>query len=163
MWRSKKFLVIASLVAVVLAGSIGGVALAQTGDEEDSPPAGRLEAMLERVCEIYNENPDRPGDIDCDILKDAAAQYRDELKAEAEQKMAQTREQFRQKLIDEGKVTQEQLDQWDEWLDSKPDIQIPFGPEDRGGIKPFGGLRGFGGGFHRWGGPPCAPETLPEE
>ena len=54
MRRSKKFILIALLTIVVLAGSIGGVALAQAGNEEDSPPNPPHGAFLEKVCEIYN-------------------------------------------------------------------------------------------------------------
>jgi len=154
MWRSKKFIVIASLVAVLLVGSIGGVVFAQTENEEGSPPAAQHEAMLARVCEIYNTaNPEAP--IDCEALKDAFAQAGSELRTEAQEKMAEARDKHLQSLIDEGKITQEQIDQFDAWLESKPDV--PFAP----GLLGPGGHRGFGrpgGGFPRWGEPPCAPQ-----
>jgi len=157
MWRSKKFVVIGLLAIVVLAGSIGGVALAQSGEGEDDSPQVRHEAMLDRVCEIYNEaNPDAT--IDPDALKDAFAQAGEEQLAEAKAKMAEAREAFRQKLIDEGKVTQEQLDEFDAWIESRPDVTIPFGFEGRDSMPRLGGFGGPGGGHHR-GGESCLPDT----
>ena len=147
MRRSRKFILIALLTIVVLAGSIGGVVLANTGEEEESQPQARHEAMLDKVCEIYEENTGVA--IDAQELQNALVQAGDELMAEA-------RENFRQRLIDEGKVTKEQLDEYDAWLEAQPDIPFPFGPRNHDGIKPFGGFGKFGGGFHRFGGP-CAP------
>lgn len=163
MRRSKKIILISLLSVVVLAGSIGGVALAQTNGEE-SQPVPRCGAFLEKVCDYYNENTDP--DIDCDALKAAFAEAGNQLKEEA-------RERFHQRLLDQG-ITQEQIDQFEAWLESrpdfpneefeawmeaKPDIPFPFGPEGHGGIKPFGGFRGPGGGFFRGFGGPCAPQT----
>jgi len=56
MRRSRKLILIALLGIVVLAGSIGSVALANTGGEEESQPEARFGAFLEKVCEIYNAN-----------------------------------------------------------------------------------------------------------
>ncbi len=148
MRRSKKFIFMALLAIVVLAGSIGGVVMAaENGD--DSQPKPRYGAMLDKVCEIYEENTGVA--IDVQELQTAFVQAGSELMAEA-------RENFRQRLIDEGKVTQEQLDEFDAWLESKPDVPFPFGPKNHGGIRPFGGFGRFGGGFPRWGGP-CLPPT----
>jgi len=38
MWRSKKFLLATALSVAVLLGGIGGVALAQSGDEDSNQP-----------------------------------------------------------------------------------------------------------------------------
>ena len=169
MWRSKKFIIIALMVVIVVAGSIGGVALAQSDDEEAAPPKARGEDLLEKVCDIYNDaNPEAP--IDCVALKEAFDQARDQMMTEA-------REQFRQRLIEEGKITEEQLnelekwlesrpdfpsDEFKEWMEARPDVPFAFGPGDRGGFKAFGeGHRGpgkFGGGFPGFGGP-CRPDT----
>ena len=144
MWRSKKLILIALLAVVVLAGSIGGVVLA-ADDEDETEARVRFGEHFDRVCEIYNAaNPEAP--IDCEALQDAFTQAHDELRAEARERMAEAREAFQQKLLEEGKITQEQLDQWEEWLNSKPDIPLPFGPEDGGGMRKFGGHRGIGGG-----------------
>jgi len=169
MWRSKKFIIIALLAIIVVAGSIGGVALAQSEEEEDNQPKARCGALLDRICEIYNEaNPEAP--IDCEALEEAFTQAHDQIRAEA-------REQFRQRLIDEDIMTEEQLDEWEKWLESRPDfptdqfkdwmearpdIPFPFGPGNREGVKPFGdGHRGFGkfgGGFFKFD-RFCAPDN----
>jgi len=151
MRRGKKFILIALLTIVVLAGTIGGVALA-ADNEDDSQPKTHQGALLEKVCDIYNANPDRPGDIDCDLLKDAFAQAGSQLREEA-------RNQFRQKLIDEGKVTQEQLDDFDKWMESMPDdAPFQFGTRNHDGMKRFGGFGGRGGGFRGW----CEPSEPAE-
>ena len=77
MKRSKKLILIALLGAVLLVGSIGGVAFAQTENESNNQSEVKKGALLDRVCEIYNENTDP--DIDCDALKDALAQAQSEI------------------------------------------------------------------------------------
>jgi hypothetical protein len=166
MRRSRKIILISLLAVVVLAGSIGGIALAQT-DEDDSPSEARCGAFLEKVCDYYNgiANQDPDDDVEpinCDTLKEAFAEAGNQLRDEA-------RERFHQRLLDEG-ITQEQIEQFKEWmearpdfqseefkawLEAKPDVPFPFGPKNRGGLKPFGGP---GGGFRGFGGP-CLPPT----
>ena len=79
MWRGKKFLVVTVLAAVLLAGGIGGVALAQE-EGDDAQPESQCGNLLERVCEIYEENTGAA--IDAEALKDAFAQARSEIQAE---------------------------------------------------------------------------------
>ena len=102
------------MVIVALAGTIGGVALAQSEDEEvaNTSETARF-AYLERVCEIYQEKTGVA--IDADTLKDALCQAGDE-------KREQIRNQFRQRLIDEGVLTEEQLAELEEWWEDKPDV-----------------------------------------
>ena len=71
MWRSKKLIVGAVLVAVMLAGSIGGIALANEGEEESQPEV-RCGAFLGNVCEIYEENTGES--INCTALKESFAE-----------------------------------------------------------------------------------------
>lgn len=114
MKRSKKIILAVVMAIVVLASTIGGVALAQTEEEANNQPESRHSAMLEKVCEIYNAaNPDAP--IDCAALKQAFTQAKDQMMTEA-------RERIRQRLIDEDIMTEEQLDELQEWLDSRPDF-----------------------------------------
>jgi hypothetical protein len=143
MRRSRKFILIGLLTVFVLIGSIAGVALANNGDEEERQPGPRFGASLEKVCEIYEENTGVA--INSEELQEAFDQARSEMMTEA-------RESFRQRLIDEGKVTPEQLEEYDAWLKSKPDVPFPFGPG-----KHVGGFGGHGGGFRGW----CEP--LPAE
>ena len=137
MWRSKKFLLVTVLAVVVLAGSIGGVALAQSGD--DSQPLAQHEAMLEKVCAIYEENTGIA--INSEELQKAFAQARSEMQDEA-------LDSYLQSLVDEGKITQEQADQYKAWLESKPEVDVPLAPvcPGLGMHRGFGGPGGFPGG-----------------
>jgi hypothetical protein len=131
MWRSKRFILAAVLAAVVLLGSLGGVALAQTGDGDNDQPVAQHQAMLEKVCTIYQENTGTA--INSEELQKAFEQARSEMQDEA-------RDNFLQGLVDEGKITQEEADQYKAWLESKPEIDMPLAPEFG-----FGMHRGFGG------------------
>ena len=122
------------LVPAVLAGSIGGVAFAQTGSEDTTQPEARHEALLDRVSAIYQENTGVA--IDSEALRDAFAQAQSEMRAEALQNHLQS-------LVDEGTITEEEADQYLEWWQSKPDVPVGFG------LRGPGGFRGMGG--------PCAP------
>jgi hypothetical protein len=160
-FKSKKFIIGSLLTIVVVAVGIGGAVLAD--DPEDSGGS-----FLDRVAAIYEQNTNNP--IDAQELQKAMTQARDELKAQA-------RDQFRQKLIDDGVMTEEQLNEWEAWLAARPDFPtdeyqqwlesrpegVPFGPGmprlgDRGFQRFGGGPKGFmRGGFH-----PCAPAAPPE-
>ena len=164
MRRNKKFILIALLTIVVLAGSIGGAVFANTDDGDDSPPKATGGAFLDKVCEIYNAaNPEAT--INSEELQKAFEQAKTETMIEA-------RDQFRQRLIDEEQMTEEQLDelekwmesrpdfpadQFKEWLETRPDIPFPF-RQDLLGDAGHRGFGKFGGRFPRWGGP-CAPQT----
>ncbi len=132
MWRSKKFLLVAVLTVVVLLGGIGGVALAQSGDGDNGQPVAQHQAMLDKVCTIYEENTGTA--INSEELQKAFAQARSEMQDEA-------LNSYLQGLVDEGKITQEQADQYKTWLESKPEVDIPSAP----GFPGLGMHRGFGG------------------
>jgi len=133
MRRSKKFVLVTVLATVVLVGSITGVVLAQNGD--DSQPKAGSEALLARVCEVYEENTGVA--IDSQVLKDSFAQVQSEMQDEA----LQTR---LQNLVDEGKITQDEADQYKEWWQSRPDVPAGFGFRGHG-FPGMGGPRGWGG------------------
>ena len=164
MWRSKKLITAAVLVAVLLVGGIGGIAFAQTGSGDDGQPKDRCGALLDKVCEIYNANPDRPGDIDCALLKAAFAQAASEMRPKVMQnrpKMGPEAMQDRpkmdpeamqdrlQNLVNEGKITQEQAKALQEWWEARPDLPLGFGPRGHGGFPRMGGFPGGAG--------PCIP------
>ncbi len=107
MWRSKKFIVVALLAAVMLAGSIAGVAFAQTGN---GGTTSDNKTLLARVATILG--------IDQQKVEDAFAQAQREMCDEA-------LDNYLQKLVDQGKITQEQADQYKSWLQSRPDME-PF-------------------------------------
>jgi len=104
MWRRKKLVIVAVVVAVVvLVGSIGGIALAQTENGDTTQP----KTLLARVAEILG--------IDQQTVEDAFTQARTEMRDEA-------LDNYLNNLVDEGKITQEQADQYKTWWQSKPDM-----------------------------------------
>jgi multidrug efflux pump subunit AcrA (membrane-fusion protein) len=133
MWKNKKVALLAALAVAVLIGSIVGVtvAVAQTGNGDESQPQAQNEALLDRVSEIYAENTGVA--IDVQQLKDAFAQARSEMQTEALQNRLQN-------LVDQGTLTQDQADQYLQWWQSKPDVPL----SDPGELG-FGG-HGFPGG-----------------
>jgi len=141
MWRSKKFIV-AVLIAVVLVGSMGGVIFAQTENGDDSQP----KTLLVRVAEILG--------IDQQKLEDAFTQARSEMQDEALDSRLQN-------LVNEGKITQEEADQYKVWLQARPDTPLPESFGRFGGHSFQGGMR-QGGGHHFWSKsnlPPCFPSS----
>jgi hypothetical protein len=142
MSRNKKVILLAALATVLIIGSIAGVTLAQTRSGNESQPESQHQALLERVSEIYQENTGVA--IDVQQLKDAFAQAQTEMQNEA-------LENWLENLVSEGKITQEQADEYLQWWQSRPDIPLL---EPRGG----GGMMG-GRGHDCWGGPFTPPET----
>ena len=125
-------------VALVLVGSIAGVALAQTETSDDS----QTETLFDRVAEILvNEGVN----VTSDQLKDAFTEAQSDMHIEVLQDRLQS-------LVQEGEITQEEADQYLEWWQAKPDV--PAGFEFRG-LGGFGGMRGMDG-MHGFGGL-CAP------
>jgi len=130
MWRGKKVMVIA-LAAVLLVGSSVGVVLAaDNGDEVGSPLEARHWALLDRVCEIYQENTGTT--VDQQALQDAFAQARSEIQAEAMQNRLAN-------LVEQGRITQDEADQYLEWWQSRPDVPVRFGFRGMGGPLGWGG------------------------
>ena len=147
MWRSKKFIIVGVLIAVIVAGSIGGVALAQTGNGDNSQP----KTLLARVAEKLGINQQE--------LEDAFAEAQSEMRDEALNNRLQW-------LVEQGKITQQEADQYKAWWQARPDMEpfrqqlrewqqtspdVPIGPGlgAPGGFRGMPGMRGFGG--------PCAP------
>jgi hypothetical protein len=122
-------------------GHMGGRPIAAADDssgdtENETAPSDRYEALLDRACVIYEEKTGAI--IDSEQLRDALDQAQGELRDEA----LETR---LQKLVDEGQMTQEEADQYLEWWQSRPDIEVPL--PGLGGPGPGGGMmqaRGFG-------------------
>ncbi|MFC1902073.1 hypothetical protein ACFLX3_04020 [Chloroflexota bacterium] len=146
MWRSKKFIFIALLSIVVLAGGIGGVALANSGDEEETEPGFRHGALVEKVCENYNAaNPEAP--VNCTALEAAFtetwSQMRPEGMPDRPEMNPEAMQERCQELLDEGKITQEQFDRMTSRLEAMPDKMPGFGFRSHG--------------FPRFFGPPCEP------
>ena len=135
MFRKRKLIVIAALAAALLAGTIGGVALALTATGDSTTPAERIAALLDRVSQIYQEKTGVA--LDKEALTSAFDQAQSEMQTEA----LKTRLQA---LVDEGKLTQDQADQYLKWWQSKP-AGLPGD-----GVFGRGGFRGMGR-FDCWG------------
>jgi hypothetical protein len=147
MWRSKKFIIIAVLTILVIGATLGGVAIAQADDQNTNPtPTANVTSFLDKVAEIYQKNTGVT--INPQELQKAITEARQAIKDEA-------LNNYLQKLVTAGKITQEQADQFKAWLDAKPtqafqqwwdarpDIPGLFGNNGTG--MPFGGIkRGMG-------------------
>ena len=153
MWRNKKLVIVTALVAaVLLVGGIGGVVYAQAknggygqiGVTLASDNASQPKTLLARVAAILG--------IEQQKVEDAFAQARSETQDEA-------LDNHLKNLVDQGKITQEQADQYKAWVKSKPDMtqyeqQLRDWQNTRpdiplplpGGFDGFGG-RGFRGGM----------------
>jgi len=136
MWRSKKFIAIVLAAVLLVGGTVGVVLAADNGDEDGSLPEARPEALLDRVCAIYQENTGN--DIDPEALKDAFAQASNEMRNEAMQTRLQN-------LVDEGQISQEEADQYLEWWQARPDVPAGFGFRAHGRFRGMGGPLGWGG------------------
>jgi hypothetical protein len=140
MWKRKWFIPVVVVSVLLIAGIVGGVVAAgsdSSGNAEDqSQITDQYQALLDRVCAIYEEKTGVA--IDSEQLRDALDQAQGELQEEA----LETR---LQNLVDEGKITQEKADNYLEWWQSRPDIEVPLpglgGPSHGGGMMQ---ARGFG-------------------
>ena len=147
MWRTKRFIIAAVLVAVVAVGTIGGVALAADNGDDSQHEAERG-ALLERVCEIYQENTGVA--IDQEALKEAMAQAQGEMQAAAmEARLAE--------MVENGVLDEAQAQEFQEWLEARPDV--PMAP----GIGGRGMNRGGCGGPDGFGPPPLPEGFEPPE
>ncbi|MBN2239939.1 MAG: DUF2680 domain-containing protein [Dehalococcoidales bacterium] len=139
MTRRKKILLTAVAVLLVVGGIFGGTAIVSAQDDE-TVPADQSVTLLEKIGEIYQENTGTA--LDTEQLKAAFQQAMEEMRNDRQAAMLD-------KLVEEGVITQEQADEYQTWLDAKPDINI--GRSDLGklpfrNMQPrFGGMRGFQG------------------
>lgn len=132
MWRSKKFILIATLIVLLVVGSTAGVVYAQTGKGDEAP----AKTLFARVATILG--------IDQQKLEDAFAQAQSEMQTEA-------LDTYLQKLVDEGKITQDEAQKYKEWWQAKPETPLP---------APFGFHR-FPGGMRLGGGHGCYGRSAP--
>jgi len=123
----KLFGVIAIAAILALTAGLTAVAFAQSPEDEANSDGATSQseacsALLDRVCQIYQEKTGVA--IDPQQLKDAFAQARSEMMDEALASHLQN-------LVDEGKITQDQANQYQEWWQVRPDIPLP-GPFGHG-------------------------------
>ena len=112
--------------------------------EDQSQIADRHQVLLDRACVIYEEETGVA--IDSEQLKDALKEAQSELRDEALQNLLEN-------LVHEGKIAQEEADQYLEWWQSRPDIELPL--PGLGRCDSGGGMM-WGGGFQTWDGPRLA-------
>lgn len=142
MWKNKKVVLLSAVaIAVLIASVAAGVTFAQGGGGSGAKP-GNNTALMDKVCEIYEENTGVA--LDTDELKAAYTQAQEEMQSEAMQSRLQD-------LVTQGKITQEQADQYLQWWNSKPDISLLELP---GGGNMMMGGRGHG----CWGGNGTIPQ-----
>jgi len=145
-WKRKWFIPVVVVSVLLIGGIVEGVVVAgddsSSSSEDQSQAADRYQALLDRACAIYEEKTGVA--IDSEQLKEALEQARSEMRDEA-------LENWLQDLVDEGKITQQEADQYLEWWQSRPDIELPLP-----------GLGGQGRGFGPRGGPWCAPDASDE-
>ena len=141
MWRRKKFIIIALLATVLLVGSIGGVALAQTGNEEESQHETHHAVLMDRVIEIYEEKTGTS--IDPEELKAAFTQARGEMRPESlrggHMFDPEARQEHLQSLVEQGKITREQADEMTERWESMIEEGEGFGFRGHGRFHGMGG------------------------
>jgi len=114
----------------IAGGVIAAVDDSSSNTEDQNQMIERYQALLDRACAIYEEETGVA--VDSEQLKDALDQARSEMQDEALESRLQD-------LVDEGKITQEEADQYLEWWQSRPDIELPLpGP---GGHRPGGGMK----------------------
>jgi len=115
---------------------VAAVSTSSNNTEDQSQVTDRYRALLDGACAIYEEETGVA--IDSEQLKDALDQAQDELQEEALEARLQN-------LVGEGKITQAEADQYLEWWQSRPDIEVPLpglgGPSHGGGMMQ---ARGFG-------------------
>ena len=150
MWKRKWFIPVVVVSVLLIGGIVGGVVIAgsdnSSNTENQSQASDRYQALLDRACAIYEEKTGVA--IDSEQLKDALAQAQSEMRDEA-------LESWLQDLVNEDKITQGEADQYLEWWQSRPDIELPLpglvGHGSGGGVV-------WGRGFQAWGGS-CPPDT----
>ncbi len=104
MWQDKKFIVIVALLVILVAvgGTLGGLALArQNNDGPNQVRAARIE-LLEKAANFFQAD--------------------NKTLAERQEMRAEVLDNFLQKLVEEGKITQEEADQFKAWWAARSDI-----------------------------------------
>ncbi|MDD5510027.1 MAG: hypothetical protein PHI12_04375 [Dehalococcoidales bacterium] len=119
-WRKKKF-VIPLVTAVALTGILAGSVFAQEEEEVNPQPGGTL---IERLAEKLG--------IEQSELEAAFAEVRSEMMDDALNNRLE-------KLIEQGRLTQQEADQFKEWWQARPEMDLGgFGIHlgDSGGGQP---------------------------
>ena len=137
--RKRKWFIPVVLSIVIIGGIAGGVMVAaddsSSNFDQQSQLSDRHQALLDRACAIYEERMGVP--INSEQLKDALGQAQGELRDEALEGRLQN-------LVEDGRMTEEEADNYLEWWQSRPDIEVPL--PGLGGPRPRGRMM-WGNGF----------------
>jgi hypothetical protein len=154
MKKRKWFIPVVAASVLLIGGITGGLVAANNSSSSanagnETQAAQRYQAFLDRVCAIYEENNGVA--LDSAQLQAAVQQARSEMQDEALQSWLQN-------LVNKGAINQTEADQYLQWWQSRPDVQLPLlGLAGRG---PGGGMM-RGRGFGPWGGQ-CGLNASPE-
>ena len=113
----KRWVIVSVVMAALAIALTGGAILAQDDDDGSKSFAGRVAEIL---------------DLDEDTVADAMKQAKEEMRDEAIKAKLDA-------LVEAGEITQDEADDYLEWLDSRPDVEFG-GAHGRG----FRGKSGFG-------------------
>jgi hypothetical protein len=153
--RKRKWFIPVVVASVLLIGGITGGLVAANNSSSNTTAgnqtqtAEQYQAFLDRVCAIYEEKTGVA--IDSGQLQAALQQARSEMQDEA-------LKSWLQNLVDKGKITQSEADQYLQWWQSRPNVELPLpglGGHGRGGGMMWGRL------FKDWGGP-CSSNASAE-
>ena len=128
----KRKLMISVMMVVMVVGLTGGVVMAQPNEPDRTGP---LQGLASRIAAILG--------LDEQQVQDALDQARTEMKNEAMQSKLAS-------LVEQGRLTQEQADEYARWYESRPPSIGPglggrkFGHHGRGFGRRFGGQRSWG-------------------
>ena len=122
----RKRWVIVSVVMAALAIAITGGAIMAQDDGEDGS-----KTFAGRVAEILG--------LEDDTVADAMKQAKEDMRDEAVKAKLDA-------LVEAGKITQEEADEYLEWLESRPDVDFGGGFGRGHGKKGFGRKHGWGWG-----------------
>jgi flagellar hook-basal body complex protein FliE len=161
--RKHKKIIFIVLAAVLAVGATLGIAAVASANDSGAVRAQSCNlSMFEKICTIYKANTGTT--IDAAELNKAFTQARQEAATEArqalEERMAKSLDEMLKKMVDDGKITQQQADDYQKWLAARPDNVlsneykewlktkpegIPLGPGMRGpaverGIKRMGNM-----------------------
>jgi hypothetical protein len=128
-------MLIGLLVIIVLGATLGGFAITKADEQKTTVTSNttmedRLNTLLEKVATIYEQNTGV--NLSATELEKAYAQAEKSIQSAAQ-------DEFLKKLVEEGKITQDQADKYKTWLDSKPDV-----PDILNGAGPGGNFSGKG-------------------
>ena len=116
MRKHKKILIVVVVAVAILAASLGTVAIVQADDEPVATSSTADSTTIwDRIASILNQNTGST--VTGDDLKTASDEAHQQIRDEALDSRLQ-------KLVENGKITQEQADEYKAWLESRPDTII---------------------------------------